>query len=94
MKNKSFWLPHLLALVLFIVLGAVYFAPQLEGYELNQGDIRQHIGMSKEISDYRELEKKEPLWTNSAFGGMPAYQISMKNPHLLNSLESNLFSKY
>ncbi|NJK95510.1 MAG: hypothetical protein HC905_11945 [Bacteroidales bacterium] len=58
MKNKSFWLPHLLALVLFIVLGAVYFAPQLEGYELNQGDIRQHIGMSKEISDYRELEKR------------------------------------
>lgn len=86
-------MPHAFALVVFLVLGAIYFAPQFDGYELNQSDIRQYIGMSKEISDYREMENKEPLWTNSAFGGMPAYQISMKNPHLLGSVEGFLFFK-
>jgi len=34
--------------------------------------------MSKEISDYREATGEEALWTNSMFGGMPAYQISVQ----------------
>lgn len=33
--------------------------------------------MSKEISDFRERTGQEPLWTNSMFGGMPAWQISV-----------------
>jgi hypothetical protein len=93
MKKLSAWMPHIVAVVIFIVLGAIYFAPQFDGYELNQSDIRQYIGMSKEISDYREMEHKEPLWTNSAFGGMPTYQISMKNPQLLSSIQGFLFFK-
>ena len=32
--------------------------------------------MSKELADYRASTGKEALWTNSMFGGMPAYQIS------------------
>ena len=32
--------------------------------------------MSKEIADFREQTGKEALWTNSMFGGMPAFQIS------------------
>ena len=32
--------------------------------------------MSKEIKDHRAEYGEEPLWTNSMFGGMPAYQIS------------------
>ncbi|MDZ7741839.1 MAG: hypothetical protein U5Q03_08850 [Bacteroidota bacterium] len=42
-------------------------------------------GMSKEIVDYREKTGEEALWTNSMFGGMPAYQISVK-------YKANLFS--
>jgi hypothetical protein len=34
--------------------------------------------MSKEIADYRQATGEEALWTNSAFGGMPAYQISVQ----------------
>ena len=34
--------------------------------------------MSKEIVDFRKSDNEEPLWTNSMFSGMPAYQISVK----------------
>src|SRR3982750_4073151 len=36
--------------------------------------------MSKEVSDFRAAYHSEPLWTNSMFGGMPAYQISTRYP--------------
>ena len=41
------------------------------------GDIDSFKGMSKEIVDYREMFGDDPLWTNSMFGGMPAFQISV-----------------
>lgn len=69
-------LPHLLAIAIFIIVSAIYFSPTFEGYALKQGDIRQYKGMSKELDDYRISHDKEALWTNSMFGGMPAYQIS------------------
>jgi hypothetical protein len=73
-------LPHLLAVLAFLVVSAVYFAPALSGKILVQGDIAKHKAMSKEVAEHRAEYGEEPLWTNSMFGGMPAYQISMKNP--------------
>ncbi len=84
--KKSY--PHIIAILIFIVLSAVYFAPQLKGYLIKQSDIEQHIGMSKEINDFREKYHKEPLWTNSAFAGMPAYQISTNNSNLVNTVKN------
>ena len=46
--------------------------------------------MSKEIKDHREKYGEEPLWTNSMFSGMPAYQISTKYPSNLVSGASKL----
>lgn len=37
--------------------------------------------MAKEQNDFRKAEKIEPYWTNSAFGGMPTYQLGAKYPH-------------
>jgi hypothetical protein len=55
----------------------VFFGPMiLDDKTLQQGDINQFDGMSKEIIDYRAKTGEEPLWTNSMFGGMPAFQIS------------------
>ena len=73
MKNIQFSqiMPHLIAVLLFIIVSCVYFYPQLEGFQLRQSDTEQAIGMSKEISDFRAKFGKEPLWTNSAFSGMP-----------------------
>lgn len=73
-------LPHLLAVVAFLVVSAAYFAPALSGKVLVQGDIAKYKAMSSEVQAHRAEYGEEPLWTNSMFGGMPAYQISMKNP--------------
>ncbi len=80
MKNISFKqvLPYLSAVVIFLVITMAYFSPLLEGKKLKQSDITQWKGMSKEISDFRESTGEEALWTNSMFGGMPAYQISVQ----------------
>ena len=37
--------------------------------------------MAKEQNDFRAIEHQEPYWTNSAFGGMPTYQLGAKYPH-------------
>ncbi len=78
MKNISFRkvAPYLVAILLFIVITFTFFSPLLEGKRIFQSDIAQYLGMSKEIIDYRTATGQEPLWTNSMFGGMPAYQIS------------------
>ncbi|MEI6059582.1 MAG: YfhO family protein [Bacteroidota bacterium] len=80
MKNVSFRqaLPYLAAIAIFIVIALAYFSPLLEGKVLKQSDITQFKGMSKEIVDYRAQTGEEALWTNSMFGGMPAYQISVE----------------
>ena len=59
----------------------VYCSPVLEGKRIKQGDIIQFQGMSKEIQDFRQKTGNEALWTNSMFGGMPAYQISVNYPN-------------
>jgi len=75
-------LPHIIAVAVFLIISCVYFSPIFSDYQLNQGDIQQYRGMDKELSDFRLAnEGDEPLWTNSMFGGMPAYQISIAHPY-------------
>lgn len=77
LKNWRQFLPHIVAIVLFILVSVIYFHPMLTGKRLEQHDITMWKGMSKEISDFREKTGEEALWTNSMFGGMPAWQISV-----------------
>lgn len=72
--------PILIALPVFVLLTLAYVSPVLEGRRLLQPDIVNWQGMSKEIADHREAYGEEPLWTNSMFGGMPAFQISVHHP--------------
>ncbi len=65
-------LPHLGAIVLFLVIVIVYFYPAFEGKVLQQSDITQFEGMSKELIDYG----KPSGWTGSMFSGMPSYHIT------------------
>ncbi len=80
MKNFS-WkplLPHIIAVAVFLVVALIYCKPALEGQVLQQGDVTQWKGMSKDVLDYKEKHGELPLWTNGMFSGMPAYQIAMK----------------
>jgi hypothetical protein len=73
-------LPHIIAVLVFTVVTALFFFPQLEGKVLHTNDGTVAKNSSKEIRDFREKYGEEPLWTNSMFGGMPAYLISTKYP--------------
>ena len=73
-------LPHLIAVIIFIVISFIYFYPVLEGKVLKANDSTVSTINSKEIRDFREKYDKDPLWTNSIFGGMPAYLISTRYP--------------
>ena len=72
-------LPHFIAVVIFIGLASAYFSPLYSDYSLKQNDVKQFQGMAKEIVDCRLQNDIDPLWTNSMFGGMPAYQISVEH---------------
>ena len=65
----------------FVLISLIYFYPVLQGKQILQSDIAQYTGMAKEQNDFRASEHVEPYWTNSAFGGMPTYQLGAKYPH-------------
>ncbi|MFV9550980.1 YfhO family protein [Algibacter sp. PT7-4] len=74
-------LPHLLVLLGFVVISLAYFSPVLKGKTIYQNDIVQYIGMSKQQKDFKAQTGTETYWTNSAFGGMPTYQLGARYPH-------------
>ena len=69
-------IPHVVAIISFLVASYIYFFPLLQDKGVAQHDIEQFRGSAKEIIDHRAEFDEEPLWTNSMFGGMPAYLIS------------------
>ena len=85
-KNKKI-LGIVAAIIAFAVITMIYFSPIFEGKRLQQHDIGMYKGMSKEIVDYRESTGETTLWTNSMFGGMPAWNISARqNSNLFNEI--------
>ncbi len=69
-------LPHLIIILIFTSLSYIYFSPLLINKELPQMDFIHSTGMSKELVDFEKNNpEEESLWTNSMFGGMPAYLI-------------------
>ncbi|MBS7253051.1 YfhO family protein [Flavobacterium branchiicola] len=81
MKIVNKFYPHALVILGFILISLIYFYPVLQGKQIFQSDIAQYTGMAKEQNDFRAAEKTEPYWTNSAFGGMPTYQLGANYPN-------------
>lgn len=81
MKKIQHLFPFVLAILSFALISVIYFYPVLQGKKIYQSDIAQYIGMAKEQNDFRAAENQEPYWTNSAFGGMPTYQLGAKYPY-------------
>ena len=81
MKNIQKIIPHLVVLIGFAIVSLVYFYPILQGNKIFQSDIVQYTGMAKEQNDFRKETNEEPYWTNSAFGGMPTYQLGANYPN-------------
>lgn len=72
---------HFFVTAFFIIVALAYFHPVLQGKVIEQSDIVQFTGMAKEQNDFRSKTGEEPYWTNSAFGGMPTYQLGAYYPH-------------
>lgn len=72
--------PHFLAVIIFIIISFAYLRPVLDGKELIGHDTESWMYMAKETIDHNEKNEDVTLWTNSMFGGMPNYQISMHQP--------------
>ena len=72
---KQIWTktwPHLVAIVTFLLLVMVYFAPQVfENKQLPQGDMISARGMGHDAREYHEQTGEWSHWSNSMFGGMP-----------------------
>ncbi|OWP86163.1 hypothetical protein BWK60_10265 [Flavobacterium covae] len=81
MNNLKRFYPHTLAIIGFVLVAIIYFYPVLNGKKILQSDIVQYTAMAKEQNDFRSQYKEEPYWTNSAFGGMPTYQLGANYPH-------------
>ena len=81
MKQLQKFYPHFLAILGFIIVSLLYFYPVLQNKKIYQSDIVQYTGMAKEQNTFRAETQTEPFWTNSAFGGMPTYQLGANYPH-------------
>jgi hypothetical protein len=72
-------LPHAIAVVVMLLVLIVYFKEVVTGNKvIQQGDVKNHLGMAKESQDFRNSTGQEPLWTGNMFSGMPAYQHAFK----------------
>jgi hypothetical protein len=80
-KEKSLIIkiiPYVVAILVFIAISIIYFKPAVfDNQKLQQSDIVHYKASSQEVTKYRDDTGKEALWTNSMFGGMPAFQISV-----------------
>lgn len=96
MKNIQFksLVPHLISVLVFACITMLYFSPLLKGDKLKQSDIVSFKGMAQEIVEHRDTYDEDPLWTNSMFSGMPAYQISVLYTSNLIKGFSKLFRLY
>jgi len=81
---------HVIAIAVFYILTVLFFSPVFfESKTISQQDILQWQGSSQEIREFREATGEEPLWTNSMFGGMPAYMIDVDwSNHIVEFLQS------
>ena len=90
--NVKKLLPHLIAVAIFLIVAIVYCKPALEGKVLNQHDTQGWKGMAQQSFEVKEKTGHFPLWTNSMFGGMPAYQIALE-PNTNIAVPINYFTK-
>jgi hypothetical protein len=76
--NKSLWQrvqPHAIAIGIFFIVSLVYCFPALQGLAVDQYDATGWQGMAHQSIVFKEKHGHYPLWTNSMFSGMPAFQI-------------------
>lgn len=88
MKQLNFKkaIPHLAAVIIFLLLSIFLTKPSLQGKVVQQGDVIQWKAMAQQSFEFKEKHGHFPKWTNSMMSGMPGYQIAIgpKDPVVFN----------
>ena len=75
MNCKNFnWksiVPHVVAVVTFLLLTLAYFSPVLQGKDIRQDDAIGSMGWGKDARDYHDESGEYSYWSNAMFSGMP-----------------------
>ncbi len=78
-KNLKLFIPHFVAVLIFLLVSYIYFFPVTQGKVLHGTDNISAKSQQGEIVPYSTLTGDYCAWTNSAFGGMPAYTVWVKS---------------
>src|SRR5690606_12687018 len=78
-SSKPSWMNHAIMLAIFLIIGALFCLPTLQGRKLLPHDIEQWAAMSQEERAYYESSGENAFWTNRAFGGMPTGLIDFQS---------------
>jgi len=81
-------LPHLAAIVAFLLVSIFFCRPALDGNTLEQHDILGWKGMAQNAFDYKDSTGHFPLWNTNAFSGMPNYLIALEGKSILPDLSA------
>ncbi|MGK2864827.1 MAG: YfhO family protein, partial [Chitinophagaceae bacterium] len=79
-------LPHIVAVLIFLIVSVLFCKPVLEGNVLNQHDVKGWKGIAQNAFDYKETHGHFPLWNPNVFSGMPNYQIALDGKSVLPDL--------
>ncbi len=79
-------LPHVAALLFFILVAAFFCWPALQGNQLDQHDNVSWKGMAQNSLEYKAAKGHFPLWNPTLFSGMPNYQVAMEGKSILPNL--------
>ena len=83
----------MIAIAVFLIVAVVYCKPALEGKVVAQQDIQNWQGMSHQSMEFHDKYGYYPLWTNSMYSGMPAYQIFLDaRTHILVGYLGNVIT--
>jgi hypothetical protein len=78
------FLPHIIAVAVFLIVAVIFCKPAIEGKVVFQHDLQGWRGMVQQSIEFKEKHGHYPLWTNSLFSGMPAFQIAMEGTYKLS----------
>jgi hypothetical protein len=83
-------LPHIIAILVFLVVAVIFCKPVLDGNVLSQHDIVNWKGMAQNAFEYKEKNGHFPLWNTNLFAGMPNYQIAMEGKSVMPDMSNIL----
>ena len=82
--NKTLWqrlTPHAIAIGIFFLVAVFYCLPAFQGMVVNSHDVASWKAMAQQSFEFKEKYGHFPLWTNSMFSGMPAFQIALESKY-------------